>query len=92
MSNLGDGGRTLPEDTGPSPAAKWFWPLIPASGPSSLTESWTAALGWAGRIRRHAEQTSPLNEELHVFEVSSCSHQEPEPHMNGWSSYGPYRH
>lgn len=51
-----------------------------------------AALEWASWIRRHAERTSPLNGPLHVLEVTSSSHQDLQPHMNGWSSYGPYRH
>jgi hypothetical protein len=50
-----------------------------------------AAREWAGWIRRHAERTNPLNGPLRVVVVASCSHQELEPHMNGWSTYGPYR-
>jgi hypothetical protein len=51
-----------------------------------------AALGWASWIRQHAELTNPLNGPLHVLEVTSCSHEELQPHMNGWSTHGPYRH
>lgn len=51
-----------------------------------------AALGRAGWIRRHAERTSPLGGPLRVLEVTTCSHQELQPHMNGWSACGPYRH
>lgn len=51
-----------------------------------------AALEWAGWIRRHAERTSPLNAPLHMVEITSCTHQELQPHVNGWSTYGPYRH
>jgi hypothetical protein len=50
-----------------------------------------AALEWASWIRRHAELANPLNGPLHVLEVTSCSHEELQPHMNGWSAYGPYR-
>lgn len=50
-----------------------------------------AAREWAGWIRRHAERTNPLNGPLRVLAVTSCSHQELEPHMNGWSTYGPHQ-
>jgi hypothetical protein len=50
------------------------------------------ALGWADWIRQHAELTNPLNGPLHVLEVTSCSHEALQPHMNGWSTHGPYRH
>jgi hypothetical protein len=50
-----------------------------------------AAREWAGWIRRHAERTNPLNWPLRVLAVTSCSHRELEPHMNGWSTHGPYR-
>ncbi len=51
-----------------------------------------AAFGWASCIRQYAEFTNPLNGPLHVLEVTSCSHEELQPHMNGWSTHGPYRH
>jgi hypothetical protein len=52
-----------------------------------------AALEWASWIRRHAEATDPLNGPLHVLEATtSCGHEELQPHMNGWSTRGPYRH
>ena len=50
-----------------------------------------AAREWATWIRRHAERTNPLNGPLQVLAVTSCSHQELEPHMNDWSIYGPHR-
>jgi hypothetical protein len=51
-----------------------------------------AARGWAEWIREHAERTDPLNGPLRLEEVTSCSHEELQPHMHGWSTYGPYRH
>lgn len=51
-----------------------------------------AALEWAGWIRQHAKAANPLNGPLHVLEVTSYSHDELQPHMNGWSARGPYRH
>jgi hypothetical protein len=47
---------------------------------------------WAEWIREHAEHTDPLNGPLRLEEVTSCSHEELQPHMHGWSTYGPYRH
>jgi hypothetical protein len=34
----------------------------------------------------------PLNGPLRLEEVTSCNHDELQPHMQGWSTYGPYRH
>ncbi|HEX3955319.1 MAG TPA: hypothetical protein VHZ03_01670 [Trebonia sp.] len=51
-----------------------------------------AAREWAGWIRQHAEHTDPLNGTLRLAKVISCSHDELQPHMNGWSTHGPYRH
>jgi len=50
-----------------------------------------AAREWAAWIRLHAERTNPLNGPLRVLAVTSCSHQELEPHMNGWSTYEPHQ-
>ena len=50
-----------------------------------------AAREWAKWIRQHAERTEPLNGRLRLVEVTSCSHEELQPHMHGWSTYGPYR-
>jgi hypothetical protein len=50
-----------------------------------------AAREWAAWISRHAESTNPLTGPLHVLTVTTCSHQELEPHMNGWSTHGPHR-
>lgn len=50
-----------------------------------------AAREWADWIRQHAERTDPLNGPLHLAKVTSCSHEELQPHLNGWSTYGPYR-
>lgn len=52
----------------------------------------TAAREWADWIRQHAKATNPLNWPLQVLEVISCSHDELQPHMNGWSTHGPYWH
>jgi hypothetical protein len=38
------------------------------------------------------EWASPLNGPLRVIEVTSCSDEELQPHMNGRSTHGPYRH
>jgi hypothetical protein len=51
-----------------------------------------AAREWAEWIRKHAERTDLLNGPLRLEEVSSCSHEELQPHMRGWSTHGPYRH
>ncbi len=42
---------------------------------------------WARWIRRHADRTDPLNGPLQIVEVTSCSHEELQPYMNGWSTY-----
>jgi hypothetical protein len=49
-----------------------------------------AAREWAGWIREHAERTDPLSGPLHLEEVTSCSYEELQPHMRGWSAYGPH--
>jgi hypothetical protein len=46
---------------------------------------------WAEWIRQHVDRTDPLNGRLRLVEVTSCSHEELQPHMHGWSTYGPYR-
>jgi hypothetical protein len=51
-----------------------------------------AACEWADWIRQHAENTDPLNGRLRLEEVASCSREELQPHMHGWSAYGPHRH
>jgi hypothetical protein len=51
-----------------------------------------SAREWAEWIRKHAERTDPLNGPLCLEEVTSCSHEELQPHMHGWSTHGPYRH
>lgn len=51
-----------------------------------------AAREWAESIREHTERTDPLNGALHVAKVTSCRYEELQPHMNGWSAHGPYRH
>lgn len=50
-----------------------------------------AAREWAAWIRDHADQINPINGPLRVETVTSCSHEELQPHMDGWSTYGPYR-
>jgi hypothetical protein len=47
--------------------------------------------GWATWIRQHADRTDPINGPLHLLRVTSASHNDLPPHMNGWSTYGPYR-
>jgi hypothetical protein len=50
-----------------------------------------AARERADWIRQHAERTDPLNGPLRLVQVTSCSHEELQRHMNGWSTHGPYR-
>lgn len=50
-----------------------------------------AAHEWANWIRQHAEATDPLNGPLRIMQVASCSHDELQPHMKGWSTYEPRR-
>lgn len=49
------------------------------------------ATEWAAWIRQHAERVDPLNGPLRLVRVASASHEELGPHMNGWSTHGPYR-
>lgn len=51
----------------------------------------TEAIEWAAWIRQHADRIDPLNGPLRLLRVRSASRDELEPHMNGWSPYGPYR-
>ena len=51
----------------------------------------TEATGWASWIRAHADHIDPLNGPLRLLRVTSASHDELGPHMNGWNTYGPYR-
>ncbi|WP_236734256.1 hypothetical protein [Mycolicibacter kumamotonensis] len=51
----------------------------------------TEAIEWAAWIRQHANRTDPLNRALRLLRVKSASHDELEPHMNGWSTYSPHR-
>ncbi|WP_319455601.1 MULTISPECIES: hypothetical protein [unclassified Mycobacterium] len=46
---------------------------------------------WATWVRQHADRTDPINGPLHLLRVTSASHNDLAPHMNGWSTYGPYR-
>ncbi|AYF77733.1 hypothetical protein D7D52_32380 [Nocardia yunnanensis] len=50
-----------------------------------------AAREWADWIRRHADRTDPITGPLAVVRLTSCSHDELEPHMRGWSTHGPFR-
>lgn len=50
-----------------------------------------AARQWAQWIREHADHIDPINGQLDVVTVTSCSHTDLQPHMNGWSTYGPHR-
>lgn len=49
------------------------------------------ARNWSAWIRQHADDTDPVNGPLRLTCVTSASHNDLEPHMNGWSAYGPYR-
>jgi hypothetical protein len=46
---------------------------------------------WSAWIRQHAERTDPINGPLRLLRVTSASHDDLGPRMNGWSSYGPHR-
>ena len=46
---------------------------------------------WAEWIRQHADRTDPINGALRLLHVTTASHDELQPHMAGWASYGPYR-
>lgn len=46
---------------------------------------------WSAWVRQHADRTDPLNGSLRLLNVTSASHADLEPHMNGWSTYSPYR-
>lgn len=46
---------------------------------------------WSAWIRQHADHTDPVNGPLHLLHVTSASHVDLEPHMNGWSTYVPHR-
>jgi hypothetical protein len=50
-----------------------------------------AASEWAAWIRQHADRTDPIKGPLHLLRVTSASHNDLAPHMNGWSTYGPHR-
>lgn len=64
---------------------------IDAHAASLGTSDQQRAREWAGWIRRHAESSDPINGSLQVIEVTTCNHSELQPHMNGWSTYGPHR-
>ncbi|MFV8316249.1 hypothetical protein [Mycobacterium sp. 23] len=51
----------------------------------------TEATEWAAWIRQHADHVDPLSGPLRLLRVTSASHDELGPHMNGWSTHGPYR-
>lgn len=46
---------------------------------------------WAVWIRQHADSINPINGPLRILHVTTASHDELSPHMNGWSTHGPYR-
>lgn len=49
------------------------------------------ARNWSAWIRQHADRTDPMNGPLQVLHLSSASRDDLGRHMNGWSTYGPYR-
>ena len=66
---------------------------IPARGlRSPCAWGYRCPFQWAEWIREHAERTDPLNGALHVAKATSCSYAELQPHMNGRSAHGQYRH
>ncbi|GAB5903131.1 hypothetical protein [Mycobacteroides chelonae] len=46
---------------------------------------------WAVWVRQHADRTDPINGPLQLLSITSARYDDLEPHMNGWSAYGPYR-
>lgn len=64
---------------------------VDAQAASLSQEDAQAAREWAGWIREHAETIDPIRGPLEVVTVTTCSHEELAPHMNGWSTYGPHR-
>jgi hypothetical protein len=46
---------------------------------------------WAFWIREHADRTHHINGPLRLLRVTSASHDELQPYMDGWSTHGPYR-
>lgn len=51
----------------------------------------TEATEWVTWIRQHADRIDPLSGPLRLLCVTSATHDELMPHMNGWSTFGPYR-
>lgn len=64
--------------------------MIAHHSTSGATEG-QSAREWADWIQQYAQRIDPLNGPLRVTQVSSCTYDELEPHMNGWSAYGPHR-
>ncbi|MDZ7917744.1 MAG: hypothetical protein U5O16_39020 [Rhodococcus sp. (in: high G+C Gram-positive bacteria)] len=54
-------------------------------------ENGEEAREWATWIQEHAECIDPINGPLRLAHTTSCSHDELQPHMSGWSTHGPYR-
>lgn len=63
---------------------------IDAAAAHSTDPDSDSAHEWANWIRQHAETTDPLNGPLRIVQGTSCSHEELQPHMKGWSTYGPH--
>ncbi len=46
---------------------------------------------WTAWIRQHADRTDPINGPLQLLSITTARYADLEPHMNGWSAYGPHR-
>ena len=53
-------------------------------------ENGEEARKWAAWIQEHAKRIDPTNGPLRLLRTTSCSHDELQPHMHGWSTHGPY--
>lgn len=51
-------------------------------------EAAVAAGEWAKWLRDHADRVDPLEGELRVIHKIQATHEELQPHMQGWSTYG----
>lgn len=50
-----------------------------------------SARDWSSWIRQHADAADPMKGPLKRLHITEGTHKDLEPHMNGWSTYGPYR-
>lgn len=46
---------------------------------------------WTAWIRQHADRIDPINGPPQLLSITTARYADLEPHMNGWSAYGPHR-